>query len=324
MSFPLRIELPNPLQGGPVNTYLFTEPEPVLIDTGVKSDWVKLQEGLAAHGLRVADLAHVIITHAHVDHFEAASLVAAESDAQIWVSDVAYDRIATPQRLWQKRIAYYRDMFLPQTAVPPEAVEAILTYMKSTAANCDPVPADRLVIFAANGRIPIGGAEWQVFHTPGHATHQTIFYQPETRQLLASDMLLQRTPTPVVECPPDGSQRIPALPHFLESLTLVENLDVDIVYPGHGEPFTHYRELIQQQRSRIERRKEECLACVQQGCDTAVAISLHMYANRPTTAMFAGLWMVIGYLDLLLAENAISVQEVAGVLRYSAKKKTRD
>jgi glyoxylase-like metal-dependent hydrolase (beta-lactamase superfamily II) len=316
MTLPIRIQLPNQLQGGPVNTYLFPEPEPVLVDTGVKADYAVLQDGLAAHGFRVADLSRVIITHAHVDHFEAASLIAAESDAQIWVSAAAYDRVATPQPLWQQRIAYYRDIFLPQTAVTPEMAEIILTYMQKTAATCDPVPADRLVTFPVDGQLTFGGMDWQVYHTPGHASHQTIFYQPQTRRLLASDMLLQRTPTPVVECLPDGQQRIRALPQFIDSLALVESLDVDMVFPGHGEPFTGHHQLIQQQRARIEKRKAECLDWVQQGCDTAVAIAQQMYANRPATIMFAGLWMVIGYLDLLLAENAITVQEIDGVLHY--------
>lgn len=322
MTIPIRIELPNQLQGGPVNAYLFPEPEPVLVDTGAKVDWALLQDGLAAHGFSVADLSRVIISHAHVDHFEAASLIAAASDAQIWVSDAAYDWAARPQTLWPQRIAFYRDVFLPQTAVPPQMVAIILNYMQTTAATCDPIPASRLVAFPVDGQLEIGGMSWQVYHTPGHASHQTIFYQPETRRLLSSDMLLQRTPTPVVECPPighprAGGDRIPALPQFLDSLALVEGLDVDIVFPGHGEPFRNYREIIRQQRARIMQRKAECLDWVRQGYDTAVTITQQMYANRLATIMFAGLWMVIGYLDLLLAENAITVQEIDGVLHYT-------
>lgn len=322
MTIPIRIQLPNQLQGGPVNAYLFPEPEPVLVDTGAKVDWALLKDGLAAHGFRVADLSRVIITHAHVDHFEAASLIAAESNAQIWVSEAAYDWLARPQELWPQRIAFYRDVFLPQTAVPPEMVEIILNYMHMTAATCDPVPAARLVTFQVDDQLEIGGMDWQVYHTPGHASHQTIFYQPETRHLLSSDMLLQRTPTPVVEHPPNGKPRIPALPQFLDSLALVEGLDVEIVFPGHGEPFHDHRQLIQRQRARIEQRKAECLDCVRQGCDTAVSIAQHMYANRPTTIMFAGLWMVIGYLDLLLAEEKITVQEIDGVHHFLARGKS--
>jgi glyoxylase-like metal-dependent hydrolase (beta-lactamase superfamily II) len=316
MTLPIRIELPNRLQGGPVNAYLFPEPEPVLVDTGTKADWKLLQEGLAAHGFSVADLSRVIITHAHADHYESASLIAAESSAQIWVSDAAYDWVVQPHSMWPRRIAYYQDVFLPQTAVSPDMVKTILTYMRMTATSSSPVPADRITTFPVDGRLEIGGQIWHVYHTPGHASHLTIFYQPETRRLLSADMLLQRTPTPVVECPPDGQQRIPALPQFLDSLALVDSLEVDIVYPGHGEPFTNYREIIQQQRARIAQRKAECLDWVRQGCDTAVTITQQMYANRPATIMFAGLWMVIGYLDLLLAENAITVQEIDGVLHY--------
>ncbi|MEJ2748503.1 MAG: MBL fold metallo-hydrolase [Anaerolineae bacterium] len=318
MSTPIRIQLPNQLQGGPVNAYLFPEPEPVLVDTGVKVDWPLLQDGLAAHGFSVADLSRVIITHAHVDQFESASLIAAASKAQIWVSEAAYDWVAQPQVMWPQRIAFYRDVFLPQTAVSQEMVNIILTYMQTTAATCDPVPADRLSTFPVDGQLEIGGMTWQVYHTPGHASHQTIFYQPETRHLLSSDMLLQRTPTPVVEHPPNGEPRIPALPQFLNSLAFVEGLDVDVVLPGHGEPFRNYRQIIQKQRARIMQRKAECLDCVRQGCDTAVAITQQMYANRPTTIMFAGLWMVIGYLDLLIAEGLVTAQQKDGVIHYQA------
>lgn len=317
MTLPIRIQLPNQLQGGPVNAYLFPEPEPVLVDTGAKVDWSLLQEGLATHGFSAADLSRVIITHAHVDHFEAASRIAAASEAQIWVSAVAYDWVARPKTMWARRIAYYRDTFLPQTAVPAEMVNLILNYMQTTAATCDPVPASRLFTFSVDGQLEIGGMTWQVYHTPGHASHQTIFYQPQTRRLLSSDMLLQRTPTPVVEHPPDGDQRIPALPRFLDSLAFVEGLAVDIVLPGHGQPFRNCRQIIQKQRGRIMQRKAECLDWVRQGCDTAAAITGQMYTNRPTTIMFAGLWMVIGYLDLLQAENAITVQEIDGVLHYT-------
>ena len=88
---PFRIELSTDFTAGPANAYLFTEPEPVLIDTGVKNreSWLELEKGLAKHQLKVADLAKVVITHPHVDHFGQAAGIAAQSNAEIWVSEVA-------------------------------------------------------------------------------------------------------------------------------------------------------------------------------------------------------------------------------------------
>jgi glyoxylase-like metal-dependent hydrolase (beta-lactamase superfamily II) len=162
----------------------------------------------------------------------------------------------------------------------------------------------------------LGGAKWQVLHMPGHASHQTCFYQPESRQFLSADMLLPKTPTPIVERPSANQPRQLALPTFIQSLARCEALDIDTVYPGHGEPFQNHRQLIQRQRNRIQRRKKDSLALIQQGYHTAFALMNQMYAHYPPTFRFAGLWMLIGYLDLLLAEQAIVVKTVDGVWEY--------
>ncbi len=319
---PIRIELPNERQVAPVNVYLFTKPEPVLVDTGTNaaSDQAALQAGLAAHGLTVGDLKRVIISHAHVDHFGQAATIAAHSSADIWVSDLAYEWLVDTPAMWRKRIAYYRDVFLPQTGLSVEMREMVLNFMAYSAETAVSVPRQRIKTYAPDAKLEMGGLTWQTLYTPGHASHQTCYYQPETRQLLSSDMLMTTTPTPVVERPPTGTKHIPGLPRFLESLDLIESLDIEIVYPGHGEPFSSYREIINKQRSRIYQRKAECLDCVKDGCDTAVSLVQKMYGRRSATIQFAGLWMVIGYLDLLLADNAIVTEEVNGVRHYRAKK----
>ena len=86
---PIRIALPTGMQVGTVNVYLFTDPEPILVDAGIKSaeSWDALQEGLANYGLTVMDLSRVIITHAHVDHDGQAGTIVTNSDADVWISD---------------------------------------------------------------------------------------------------------------------------------------------------------------------------------------------------------------------------------------------
>ncbi len=318
MNKPIRIELPNEQQVAPVNVYLFTEPEPVLLDTGTNAatDQAALQAGLAAHGLAVSDLKRVIISHAHDDHFGPAATIAAHSDAAIWVSELAYEWLVDTPTMWQKRIVYYQDIFLPQTGLPEEMRQMVLDFMAYSAETAVSVPRERTKVYPVDAALEMGGLTWQTLYTPGHASHQTCYYQPETRQLLSSDMLMPTTPTPVVERPSSGIKHVPGLPQFLSSLDLIESLDIEIVYPGHGEPFANYREIINKQRSRIFQRKAECLDCVRQGCDTVVSLVQKMYGRRSVSIQFAGLWMVIGYLDLLLADGAVVVEEVDGVLRY--------
>ncbi len=318
MNQPLRIELPTKYEAGPVNAYLFTAPEPVLVDTGVKSaaSWQALLAALAEHGLTPQDLARVVLTHGHVDHFGQATRLWQEGGVRLETAAVVAHRLTNFTDYWQKRTAYYQQVFLPQTGLPPHMQQYILKYFEIVAANYEDVPAAALHIYANDATIQLGGLDWQVLHTPGHCSHQTCFYQPETRQFLSSDMLLKRTPTPVVELPADGRTRQPSLPTFMRSLALVEALDVDVVYPGHGAVFHNHRALVQQQRERILRRMEETYACIQGGCHTAAAITAHLYANRPLSIQFAGLWMALGYIDLLLEDGRITAREENGIILY--------
>jgi glyoxylase-like metal-dependent hydrolase (beta-lactamase superfamily II) len=220
--------------------------------------------------------------------------------------------------LWAERLAYYRDDFLAKLALPPEATEAILLGMREFAHQADPIPADRLVAFHADGALQMGGLGWQVIHTPGHAAAQTVFYQPDSRQLLSADMLLAAAPAPVIDHPPPGTgRREPSLPLFLHSLDVIEALDIDTVYPGHGRPFGDHRRVIERQRGRIRERKAQCLELIRGGQTTVPELLDSMYAHQPPTSRVAGLWMLVGYLDLLIAEGAVCEEEIDGIYCYS-------
>ncbi|MBK8985741.1 MAG: MBL fold metallo-hydrolase [Chloroflexi bacterium] len=320
---PIRLELPTGLDVGPVNVYLFRQPEPVLIDAGLKSpaSWEALQFGLAEHNLTVMDISRVIITHPHIDHFGQAGTIAAHSDADVWICELGADWLRDTAVMWQQRMAYFRDAFLRRVGLDDDTAALIVLGMTAVAAQLDPIPPERLHTFPANGLLQLGGLPWQVIHTPGHASAQTCFYQPDTKQLLSADHLLQTTPTPVVERPLCDEERIPALPQFMQSLDRVAALDIEAVFPGHGRPFgprfnLDHHTVIHKQRQRIQQRKAECLTHIQQGAHTPAALVDKMYAHHPPQFRFAGLWMLIGYLDLLLADGAIHQETISGVWHY--------
>jgi len=318
---PIRIELPTQFDVGSVNSYLFIDPEPTLVDCGVDmpASWDALLAGLAENDLTPADIRRIVITHPHVDHFGQAAKIAALSGGTVWVADLGEGWLVEPQKLFGLRADYYRDCFLQQAGIPSEIGQFILTYFADVANSITPVPANCIQTFRVGDWLELGGMKWQVLHMPGHASHQTCFYQPESRQFLSADMLLPKTPTPIVERPFANQPRQPALPIFMESLTRCEALEIEMVYPGHGRPFTNHRQLINKQRQRIQQRKADALALIEQGTHTAFDLMNIMYAHYPPTFRFAGLWMLIGYLDLLLAEQAIVVEMVDGVWHYERK-----
>jgi glyoxylase-like metal-dependent hydrolase (beta-lactamase superfamily II) len=230
---------------------------------------------------------------------------------RVWLLDFA--------GMWQQRLDFYRDIFLPQTGLPGTIQQGVVTFFESVKDSFESVPADRVQTFGVEDTVLMGGLAWQVIHAPGHANHQTCFYQPETRQFLSADHLLHRAPTPIVEPPPTGHSRIPALPQFLHSLDRVEPLEIDIAYPGHGDLITDHRALIKHQRQRIQQRKLECLSLVAAGHETMAELVEIMYAHYPAQARFSGLWMLVGYLDLLQAEGLVVERSVAEVLHFYKK-----
>ncbi|RME47467.1 MAG: MBL fold metallo-hydrolase, partial [Caldilineae bacterium] len=196
---PHRLPLPTGLPVGAVNVYLFPEPEPVLVDTGVRSEesLSALQTGLAEHGLSFADLRRIIISHPHIDHFGLTGTIAARSRATIHILAMSIPWLTDYRTLWRRRVAYYRDRLFPRLGLPDDITAPILTYYTEIESRCDSVPPERIVPFQAEDRLSMGGAAWRVLHTPGHTNTLTCFYQPETRQFLSTDMLLPIAPTPI-------------------------------------------------------------------------------------------------------------------------------
>jgi glyoxylase-like metal-dependent hydrolase (beta-lactamase superfamily II) len=301
-----------------VNAYLFVAPEIVLVDTGISSpeSWAALQTGLAAFNLTVADLQRVIITHAHVDHFGQSADILAHSTARVEVADIGAPWLLQPKLMWQRRLDYYAQRFLPCAGLARPQIEQVLAFMGQSRDSSHAIAVERMEQFHIGEKLEMGGRPWQVLHMPGHASHQTSFWQQETGHFLSGDMLLHKTPTPVVEAPVGGEERIPALPQFLSSLDRCADLPIETVFPGHGAPFGDHRALIASQRARIYQRRDELLEMIREGNHALPVLLQGMYGGRSVTAQFAGLWMLIGYLDLLLGDGRLVQKEIGGIWHY--------
>ena len=319
---PVRIELPTIYGMNTVNAYFFTEPEPILVDCGEKTPatWKALETALAKRGLGIKDLKKVVITHAHVDHMGMAGEIARRSNAEIWVNDYCYDWAIGLEEMWEKRVQMLDKLMqkeTPPNGQGPVFKKMILSFMKTVVTTWDTIPESQLRRFPIDSQISLGGLSWQVIYTPGHSNTQTCFYQAEKKWLLAADMLLRITPTPVIDVSLSNPlEREKSLSIMLESFQKMAALEIEKVFPGHYEPFGNHRRLIQFQTDRIQMRKEEVFSLIQNGKNRFFDLFDAMYQNRMN---MPGMNMLRGYLDLLLEEDKIELREMENFNAYYPK-----
>jgi glyoxylase-like metal-dependent hydrolase (beta-lactamase superfamily II) len=155
------------------SAYLVEAAEPALVETGPTTSLASVLEGLRQLGVGRNDLAHVVVTHIHLDHAGGAGALAPHfPQATIWVHERGAPHLADPGRLVQSAIRVYgeerlREMF----------------------GSVDPVPAERLRAVTDGDRIDLGDRSLEVVYTPGHAGHHVCLVDAATRGIFVGDAL---------------------------------------------------------------------------------------------------------------------------------------
>ena len=89
-----------------------TDEGPALFDCGPSSCVAGLKNGLAAHGLALTDVRHLLLSHIHLDHAGAAGVLVRENPAlHVHVSAIGAPHLADPSRLERSARRLYGDDF---------------------------------------------------------------------------------------------------------------------------------------------------------------------------------------------------------------------
>jgi glyoxylase-like metal-dependent hydrolase (beta-lactamase superfamily II) len=155
------------------SAYLVEAEEPALVETGPTTSVDAVREGLRALGIGPRDLAHVVVTHIHLDHAGGAgALVPHFPWATVWVHQRGAPHLAEPDRLVASAARIYGEDRLRELFGPVH-----------------PVPADRLRAVADGDRIELGGRQLDVLYTPGHAGHHVALLDSTSRAVFVGDAL---------------------------------------------------------------------------------------------------------------------------------------
>ena len=196
-----------------------------LIDTGFTSH-AEQTLALVLHALdrhRTPKLRRILNSHLHSDHCGGNALIAKRTGSEVVIPEGNSYAV----RNWDHRL---------------------LTF-ESTGQPC--ARFDFTDTLSPGDVLTMGGLEWEVLAAPGHDVDSVMFHCEAEGILISADALWE-----------DGSGAIfpSANPKTLdedfaaafETLGLVDTLDVRVVIPGHGPPFTDVDGAVARARSRMK------------------------------------------------------------------------
>jgi len=236
-----RLELPMPFELRHVNVYLLRDGETfTLIDTGLQTEESRqaLNEKLAALKVPVDRIKRILITHIHPDHFGLAGELRERAEAELVIHRL---EVALMEPRYARAEDLVRDVadWLSKNGVPPAEAEFVKTASMAAREFVSVVEPDTLLEGAE--RLPIDETELEVVWTPGHSPGHCCFYWPARRVLFSGDHLLPKISPNIGLHPQSGAD---PLDDYLASLARIRRLEVELVLPAHGEPFSDHRERI--------------------------------------------------------------------------------
>jgi glyoxylase-like metal-dependent hydrolase (beta-lactamase superfamily II) len=252
-----------------------------------------------------------------VDHFGAARFVQERHGGTLPVFAHPADvpKIAEEGRRWRDRLPHYA-AYLARLGVPADALAVIAQEGEKGFRLARRVPAVR----------PIGEGEvlrtrhldLRVVHMPGHTPGLLCLHDPGRRLFFSDDHLLEKvSPNPLIELGPNGEEGVfrPLLAYVASVLRMLE-LELDLVLPGHGPPFTGHRAIIDALLGFYAQRQARLRELLDDGPMSAHELARAIFPRARTGDLFLTISETIANLEAMEARGEVSRELVDGVYRF--------
>lgn len=232
------------------NTVVLPGRVPAIMDTGYHTGVDRLMD-LLANEASMAGLAHIYLTHVHSDHAGGCATLRRRTGATIHAHRDCQKQVEAwdPRALWLEGMGQHMDRFrIERTLVPDDEVET-----------------NRL--------------RWRVLLTGGHAVGGVSFYEPNHRILVSGDALWEDG-FGVLNVPLEGPKTFNAAQQALDTLA---PLDVTLVIPGHGPPFTDFQGAISRAQKTLSSWREDTPRMLRHNLRSGLAFWLLAHEGAPRT-----------------------------------------
>jgi glyoxylase-like metal-dependent hydrolase (beta-lactamase superfamily II) len=314
-----RLRIPTPFAVGRVNCYLIEDEPLTLVDTGPNSGKAldELMGQLDALGHSIEEIELVILTHQHIDHLGLVEIIASRSSAAVAAIDVVVPFVENFGDDIEQDDRFAADLML-RHGIPEEVVIALRSVSRSFRAWGAKARVTRPLHDAETLQLRDRGLEVQL--RPGHSPSDTLFWDPERGILLCADHLIAHiSSNPLISRPLDGSNERPrALMTYMDSLRRTRELPARILLPGHGDPITDHKALIDERFAHHGRRAEKIYGLIAERPRTAYEIAQELWGNVAVTQAFLTLSEVLGHVDLLTDAGRVREVEHGNLVRFEA------
>ncbi len=264
-----RVEVPLP--GSPlkaVNSYVIEGERCLVVDTGMNRPecLAALQTALSELGVDPAE-SDFFITHFHADHLGLVGELSgpgsrihlnqpeAEFMAEAMVSRTFLDELASRAR---------------KGGFSEQEIQASLR--KHPGLKYSPKSCPRFTSLNEGDTLAVGEFSFECVATPGHTIGHQCLFDRRRKLLISGDHVLGDI-TPNIAALWD--ERNP-LKDFLASLDKVARFDVDLVLPGHRQPFGDLPGRVEQLKRHHEQRLDEVRGVLDAGGKTAYEVASGM------------------------------------------------
>jgi glyoxylase-like metal-dependent hydrolase (beta-lactamase superfamily II) len=307
-----QLTIPTPFHVGPVHVYLICGDTLTLVDTGplTKEGKEVLISQLKKLGYSLQDIEQVILTHHHPDHvglvglFDHATIIG-HRYLQPWL---------TKDPVFLKGCLDFFQSFYKEHGVPVEVIEKIRHISEAYINFIE--QADLSIIVRSGDDVP-GLYGWKVIEVPGHAQDHIMIFREHDHTAIGADVLLDAiSSNAVLEAPMEGKERPQTLLQYRQSLQVVKQLNVQKLYPGHGEIIYRVNELINQRLKEHLERANVIRTIINRNRMSANEISYALFKKKHMIQPDLTFSETFGHLDLLVERGEIQIEKTGNFFLF--------